>query len=195
MAATICFEEFGYTKTRISDIVQRAGVSHGNFYRHFTNKADVLTAAIHPCVRDLLQVTRRNGQSDSGELPALIASATSYFTVYARHRQLMRVMHEAAAAQDGSGFIEKWLLIRNEFTARTSGWLGHLQERGVIAYDCDVDALAEAVSAMTEQLAYLNIALPEKAPRAEQLIRMGRTAGEIWYRSIPWTPRTVPPVT
>lgn len=192
-AAASCFTEYGYTKTRISDIVQQAGVSQGNFYRHFTNKGDALLAAIEPCVRELLQSSRRAKRSEVSEYDALVDSATSYFATYARNRRLMRVTREASSAQDGSGFAENWLLIRAEFTERTQKWLGRLAETGAIHDDCDVELLAESLGSMTDQMAYVQIGVPAEAPRAEQLTRLGRVVGEIWYRAIPWTTSSTEP--
>src|SRR5690242_2581194 len=47
-ASVECFTEYGYTRTRISDIVHRAGTAQGNFYRHFTSLDDVFLEAMRP---------------------------------------------------------------------------------------------------------------------------------------------------
>ena len=54
-AAADCFAEYGYTSTRISDIVYRAGVSQGNFYRHFTSKDECFVAAYDTVMAELRQ--------------------------------------------------------------------------------------------------------------------------------------------
>ncbi|MDA3628819.1 TetR/AcrR family transcriptional regulator [Saccharopolyspora sp. WRP15-2] len=183
-AASACFAEFGYNSTRIADIVQNAGVAHGSFYRHFAGKGEILVAVIEPCVRDLLETSRRTEPGED-ERSALIRATTAYFTTYARHRHLMRVTREASAA-DPEGFAELWLRIRGEFTRRNVRWVNSLVRRGVIDPDCDVEMLAESLGAMTDQLAYVKIGVPREAPRAEQLTRMGRAAGDIWYRALPF---------
>ncbi|HEX9767164.1 MAG TPA: helix-turn-helix domain-containing protein, partial [Nitriliruptorales bacterium] len=41
-AALQAFEELGWQATRVQDVVERAGVSHGTFYTYYDNKAAVL---------------------------------------------------------------------------------------------------------------------------------------------------------
>ncbi|NNL64626.1 MAG: TetR/AcrR family transcriptional regulator [Myxococcales bacterium] len=41
-AARHAFSELGFVATRVDDIVEQAGVSHGTFYRYFTDKKDIL---------------------------------------------------------------------------------------------------------------------------------------------------------
>jgi len=58
-AAAKAFAEFGYERTRISDIVQIAGVSHGNFYRHFADKDEILFAVLQPLLAEVHQASGR----------------------------------------------------------------------------------------------------------------------------------------
>jgi AcrR family transcriptional regulator len=44
-AAGTVFAECGYSAARISDMVGLAGISQGNFYRHFQSKDEILLAA------------------------------------------------------------------------------------------------------------------------------------------------------
>ncbi|GAB2459865.1 TetR/AcrR family transcriptional regulator [Xylanimonas ulmi] len=183
-AAATCFAEYGYTRTRISDIVGNAGVSQGSFYRHFANKGEALLAVIEPCVRDLLCSTRRLNATGLDDREALVRSTVAYFTTYAQHRHLMRVTREASSAQDGSGFAESWLRIRAEFTERTARWLRRLEREGRIDADRATDLVADALGAMTDQLAYTHIGLPARAPRVEELQQLGRVVGELWYQAV-----------
>src|SRR5256885_12121524 len=43
-AARTAFAERGYPATRVDDITQRAGTSHGAFYLYFANKQDIMEA-------------------------------------------------------------------------------------------------------------------------------------------------------
>ncbi|WP_162616334.1 TetR/AcrR family transcriptional regulator [Xylanimonas allomyrinae] len=183
-AAATCFSEYGYTRTRICDIVGNAGVSQGSFYRHFANKGEVLLAVIEPCVRDLLSSTRRLNATGMDDREALVQTTTAYFTTYAQHRHLMRVTREASSAQDGSGFAERWLRIRAEFTARTTRWLTRLRDEGRIDASRSGDLVADALGAMTDQVAYTHIGLPASAPRVEELHQLGRVVGELWFQSV-----------
>ena len=44
-AALDCFANQGFKETSIDDICQSAGISHGAFYRYFSNKEDVVEAS------------------------------------------------------------------------------------------------------------------------------------------------------
>src|ERR1700685_3280153 len=61
-AAAACFREYGYPKTRISDIVHRAGTAQGNFYRHFSSLHEIFVAALEPALHEL-------GSSSDRRLP------------------------------------------------------------------------------------------------------------------------------
>jgi hypothetical protein len=49
----------------------------------------------------------------------------------------------------------------------------------------DFAMLAEVLGAMVEQVAYVQIGLPEKTPRTEEIQRIGRALGEVWHRALP----------
>jgi AcrR family transcriptional regulator len=85
-AARAVFDERGYHDTRVSDITQAAGTAQGNFYRHFTNKHDVLLAVLADPLDELLALA--NPPFVPGTAPSLaelIAWNTDYFTVYRHH--------------------------------------------------------------------------------------------------------------
>jgi hypothetical protein len=48
----------------------------------------------------------------------------------------------------------------------------------------DPAMLAQALSAMVEQMAYVNVGLADTDPDDADLKRMGKVCGLIWYRSI-----------
>jgi AcrR family transcriptional regulator len=182
-AAAACFSEYGYERTRIADIVGRAGVSQGNFYRHFDAKREIFLEALRPGLEALLQSSRRNGLADFDDEKALVAVTVAYLQTYSRHRHLLRVMREAAAVRS-DGFDEMWLRLRASFVSRTQAWLERLHAAGRIG-DGDLPMLAEVLGAMVEQVAYVQIGLPEKTPRTEEIQRMGRALGEVWHRALP----------
>lgn len=185
-AASGCFSEYGYQATRIADIVGRAGVSQGNFYRHFESKKEIFLEALRPGLDALLVSSRRAGLEEHDDEEALVAITVAYLTTYSRHRHILRVMREAAAAR-ADGFDELWLRLRGSFVERTEAWLHRLHEAGRIG-DGDFPMLAEVLGAMVEQVAYVQVGLPEVTPRAEEIARIGRSLGEVWHRALPPLP-------
>lgn len=185
-AATECFSEYGYVRTRIVDVVHRAGTSHGNFYRHFTSLDDLFLAVLRPGLTEMATASsRRSGHST--DLASLIESNTTYLRSYARHRHIVRLLREAAAASPDDGFLQVWLHIRADFVARTRRWLQRLRDADRIE-DVDIDLLAETIGCLTEQMAYVHVGLPAATPRPERITELGRALGEAWYRLLPRTP-------
>ncbi|MYL99750.1 TetR family transcriptional regulator [Novosphingobium sp. FGD1] len=179
------FSAYGYDAARIADVVRLAGVSHGNFYRHFTDKDDLLHAVLDELHMGLRHPVRRQQPSaEGGMLGEMIDYNSSFFHTYAEHRDMLRVAREAAAKPGPSRFLDTWLEMRVPFIERNRRWMEKLQAKGVIDPAMDVALMAESLGSMIEQLAYVHIGLPKQRPTAERLDELGRTCGVIWFRSI-----------
>ncbi|MEW6474662.1 MAG: TetR/AcrR family transcriptional regulator [Actinomycetota bacterium] len=177
-AATTVFAECGYNAARISDMVRLAGISQGNFYRHFQSKDEILLAVLEGPLDELKRATSHQ-RSDDVVLAELVGANRAYFSTYARHRHVIRVMREAAATNRDFGQL--WLQIRRGFVERTVRWLQRLQAAGRLEDGANLELLAEALGSVVEHLAYVQIALPAELPRAEMLDDLGRMAGEAWF--------------
>lgn len=183
-AAQDCFSEYGYNGTRVSDIVFRAGVSQGNFYRHFTSKDEIFLEALRPSLEELAASTTRTSVGDGVDLATMVALTTAYLSSYTRNRHILRVMREAAASGGGGGFTELWLQQRNSYVERTARWLRRLHQQGRIA-ERDFEMLADVLGSAIEQTAYVHIGLATEAPRPERIHQLARAVGEVWHRSLP----------
>src|ERR1700743_1201274 len=109
-AAARVFRSRGYELTRVEDIAKAARTSYGNFYRHFRNKDEALIAVLRPLLDAVYQASRRRGGSSlklSSE--EFAENMISYLTVYAKHRELLRVMREAAARGEQASFFFLWV--------------------------------------------------------------------------------------
>jgi AcrR family transcriptional regulator len=185
VAAQQAFAERGYGMTRVADIVHIAGVSQGNFYRHFRDKDDILWQIIDRLYEELQRDTR--GPHGGHVVPTredLVTRNTAFFRGYARNRHLLRVTREAAARAESPVFRELWLQMRGRFIQRTARWLRCLEQNGSIQLDTSPQLLAEALGSLTEQLAYVQIGLQEHAPDEAEILALGRTSGGIWYDAI-----------
>ncbi|WP_286989899.1 TetR/AcrR family transcriptional regulator [Thermomonospora sp. CIF 1] len=182
-AAAACFSDYGYTRTRISDIVSRAGTAQGNFYRHFSSLDEIFLAALQPALEELASASAVPDPSGD-ELQNLINQNIIYLQTYSRHRHLLRVMREAAAASENEGFASLWLQLRAGFVKRTQRWLERLHEQGKIG-SANFELLAEALDSLTEQMAYVHVGLLPVAPRPERIRELATVIGEVWYRALP----------
>ena len=179
-AAATVFAEYGYSAARIADMVRMAGISHGNFYRHFPGKDEALLAVLEEPLAELRRASGRGPEHrPTVDLADLVEANTRYFAAYARQRHLFRVMREAAAVNPE--FARLWLSVRQGFVARTARWLDALVEAGQLEAGADVALLAETLGSMMEHLAYVQIGLPGELPRPETIDALGRVTGESWY--------------
>jgi len=179
-AAATVFSEYGYSAARIADMVRMAGISHGNFYRHFPGKDEILLAVLEEPLDELRRASGRGPEYRTTiDRAELVEANTSYFAAYARRRHLFRVMREAAAVNPE--FTRLWLSVRQGFVGRTAHWLAALVAAGRLEADLDVDLLAETLGSMMEHLAYVQIGLPAELPRPETIDALGRVSGESWY--------------
>ena len=184
-AAETVFGDVGFDRARVADIVAAAGVSHGLFYKYFSDKAEILSAVLALQNDGLRHTTGRiAGEARVPTLAQLETRNILFFKEYAEHRRLFRVSREAAARSDDNGFRSQWLNIRGRFTQRTLRWVEELVAGRHIPPVADPAMLAEALSAMVEQMAYVNVGLAETDPEDAELERMGKVCGLIWYRSI-----------
>src|SRR3989440_4190145 len=77
-AAATVFAECGYNAARISDMVRLAGISQGNFYRHFQSKDEILLAVLEGPLDELRRASSRQ-QGAQGVVSELVAATRSYF--------------------------------------------------------------------------------------------------------------------
>lgn len=184
-AAAEVFGQLGYETTRIADINNLAGVSHGLFYRHFKDKGEILLAVLEQMNAQLRHASGRETRHDNGvTLVALERRNTDFFHEYAQNRTLLRVAREVAARNDAAEFREVWLNIRNLYVERTHRWLLLLENRGDIAAIPDARMVAVGLAALTEQVAYIEIGLSAETPDQFQIERLGKACALIWFRTI-----------
>jgi len=185
LAAEDVFGCKGFEQARVADIVSVAGVSHGLFYRHFPDKEAILYQVLVRLNNRLRHTSGRKSSDDAlPTLAQLEARNILFFKEYREHRLLFRVSREAAARNESAGFRELWLGIRGRFVERTERWIAVLITKQKIPPLEDVRMIAEGLSAMTEQLAYVKVGLANEDPDDAEIERLGKSCGLIWYRTV-----------
>jgi AcrR family transcriptional regulator len=185
-AAARAFTRKGYEFTRVEDIAKAARTSYGNFYRHFRNKDEVLMAVLRPLLDDVYLSSRRRRPTQAGRLTEaeFVENTVAFLKNYARHRELLRVMREAAARGEKASFYSMWIGERDRFVRRTTVWLTRLQAEGEIGPEIDPEIAAETFGAMTEQIAYVKIGLARETPSDAEIERIGTHCALIWRRGV-----------
>jgi AcrR family transcriptional regulator len=153
----------GYQPARVDDIVRVAKLSHGTFYRYFTDKEDLMHALARECVAEMVDLAVSLGPVDDG--PAGLAELRrwlgAFVDTYRRHGMVIRVfMEERNLDRDlfalGSAAFGK---INASFVARLAA-----VPRAV---PLDLQTAAAALLAMVERFTYLAMSLKFVEPDTE----------------------------
>ncbi|WP_353625990.1 helix-turn-helix domain-containing protein [Bacillus sp. JCM 19041] len=103
-AALPLFAQGGYHKTKISDIVQKAGVAQGTFYWHFKNKEEIVLCILEKGEKQLLQVIHSGYREKVGQLEDMIASSTllmtNLFAFAKRNAEYMQLLFKTGQDTD-----------------------------------------------------------------------------------------------
>lgn len=90
------FARLGYHQTKISDIVQEAGVAQGTFYWHFKSKEAIALEIIETGKEQLLQVIAQGYRQDPGDIADMVKASEALFhrlfNFATENRHLMEIL-------------------------------------------------------------------------------------------------------
>jgi len=155
-AAKLVFEDNGFLEARISDIAERAGLSHGSFYHYFESKEEVfLEVAV--------------AQEDRLSLHSVVDSGLLDRSVHANVRERVRESNRRFLAdyrdearimgviEEVSRYNESVRKVRFErfrhYCQRTERAIRRLQAQGLAETSLDAEFAAQALSAMVTRTA------------------------------------------
>jgi AcrR family transcriptional regulator len=156
-AATEVFWDKGYVDTRVADIAERAGVSHGTFYTYFDSKEAVLWA-IAADLNEALSRTSRGvrAEVDGDEVRAIELANRRYLQTYLDNRKVMRLMEEVASFNPEMRKARQ--LSRVRFVTQTTRSIERMQAAGVADAELDATYAAHALVSMVSHFAYYMVA-------------------------------------
>jgi AcrR family transcriptional regulator len=167
-AARAVFAERGYAPTRVEDVVEAAGVSHGTFYTYFDNKAAILDALIDATATDLQAVVDDpwDGPDGAATIEAVI---DRFVAVFAAHGDVMRAWLEASAHEPH--FRQRLREVRRGYVQRVAEVL----EPVLAPTSHDPGVAAAALVAMVE--GYASEGLRDASARRAEVVR---TLSGLW---------------
>ena len=180
VAARQVFEERGFDATRMSDIAQAAGVSHGTVYTWFATKEDVLHGTVDSVTEAMYEVLSTPDVTDPIERISL--ANARYLEVHRTTARLMEVV--AQAAVNDESFRAVLTNLRHAHVDRVAKTIGKLQKDGLAVPTLDPRISAAALCAMVEGFArhWLNTegASDDLAADAPVIV----TLTELWARAL-----------
>lgn len=150
VAARETFERLGYFDTRIADIVEAAGVSHGTFYTYFDSKDDVLRVLVDSLANDLYDAARLPADPSASPIAALRASIAKFLEAYRDRAPMLQILEQATSCSEE--FLEIRMAIRKQFGTRLERDL-RASPSAITETDFDPELTAYALGGMVEDFA------------------------------------------
>lgn len=104
-AAIQAFGEKGIEKTKISDIVQLAGVAQGTYYLYFPSKLSVMPAIAEVMVEKMIAILKKMVKVDAPLSKKLEQMIEAIFLVTRDYREIHALIYAGLASTD---HIKKW---------------------------------------------------------------------------------------
>ncbi|WP_188454073.1 TetR/AcrR family transcriptional regulator [Virgibacillus oceani] len=154
------FAQKGYYKTKISTIVQRAGVTQPTFYLYFKNKESIfqeLVDMFHESLFDLVRNSRLESQVNLNNVSDMIkAKLVAIFQFFANHANLTRIgLFVASDAED----------MKEELSKQIAQNLIYEQKEGYFRNEIDMDIVAESLTGIIERLTATKLLNGLKEPK------------------------------
>jgi AcrR family transcriptional regulator len=177
-AARKAFAERGYPATRVDDITQQAGTSHGAFYLYFANKQDIMEALADETSTAMFALADKLEGIGLGEAgyEHLHRWITEFVDIYERNSPVVAAWIQAA---DETRFVQLGREVLQKFAGRIAGVI-HESVAADVRHPVNPGIAATALVAMIERFCYFWIVYGGGFPR-EQTID---TLTAIWYQAI-----------
>jgi len=152
-AAKSVFEETGFLEARISDIAERAELSHGSFYHYFESKEQIFREVAE--VHEALLTAKPEEPAEDGlsEFDRILRANRRYLERYRENARIMGVIEEVSRYD--SHVYEARTQRQKHFAERAEQHLRSLQKRGAADKAIDPEIAAVALGSMVARFAEL----------------------------------------
>jgi AcrR family transcriptional regulator len=155
-AAKAVFEDAGFLEARISDIADRAGLSHGSFYHYFESKEQIFREVAD--AQEALLTAPADDEDDSATATAaaydrILRANRRYLERYRDNGRIMGVIEEVSRYD--TYVNEARTRRQRHFAERAERSLRRLQKEGKADRDIDPEIAAVALGAMVARFAEL----------------------------------------
>jgi AcrR family transcriptional regulator len=149
-AAKEIFEECGFLDARISDIAERAGLSHGSFYHYFESKEEIfreVAAAVEDQLSAPLGSVILDPKSDASPQERIREAIRLHMESYRREARIMGVI-EQVSRYDEQVKAARFHRLRH-YREQVEESIRNLQRHGLVDPDLDPVIAAAALGSMT----------------------------------------------
>jgi AcrR family transcriptional regulator len=155
-AAKEIFEENGFLSARISDIAERAGLSHGSFYHYFESKEQIFREVAELVDEQLgapLAEVVLAPSSDLSPHERLREAVRRHFEAYRAEARIMGIIEQVSRYDE---HINAQMLARhNRYSEQIAESIRQLQRRNLADKTIDPAIVAAGIGALTGRFAEL----------------------------------------
>jgi AcrR family transcriptional regulator len=164
VAARELFAERGYAGVGTEEIVQRAGVTRGALYHHFTDKEDLMRAVLHDLSRELAEASATAALKETDQWQQILAAVDAFLDA-CMNPAVQRIMMTDAPSVLG---WDEWREIDAQYgLGLVKASLDNAMQTGLIARQ-PVNPLAHlVVGALDEAAMYISRADDPQQARRE----------------------------
>jgi AcrR family transcriptional regulator len=151
-AAKQVFEETGFLEARITDIAERAGLSHGSYYHYFDSKEQIFREVAEAQEAQLTAPATDDGEPAS-EYDRILRANRRYLERYRDNGKIMGVIEEVSRYDPHVS--EARMRRQKHFADRAERAIRRLQKEGVADRAIDPEIAAAALGSMVARFAEL----------------------------------------
>ena len=154
-AAKLIFEDAGFLEARISDIAEKAGLSHGSFYHYFESKEQIFreVAEIQEGLLTAAPSPEELAAEPTDELGRIHSANRRYLQRYRDNGKIMGVIEEVSRYDS---FVNDARMQRQKhFADRAERAIRRLQAAGEADPDIDPEIAAVALGSLVGRFAEL----------------------------------------
>ncbi|MEI3612718.1 TetR/AcrR family transcriptional regulator [Pseudogracilibacillus sp. SO30301A] len=151
-AARSVLAEKGFDATKVSEVVQKAGVAKGTFYLYFPSKLDLVIALVREMREKILLETEKVIGSQNSKQEELIQVIKVAFNVMENYNDVFPVFNAVSAFKTDQWKVEKE--IRLPYCNFLQNLIESGQESGEFRADLNTEIIASLIEGMVEHVAH-----------------------------------------
>ncbi|MBM7601436.1 AcrR family transcriptional regulator [Virgibacillus halotolerans] len=151
-AARSVLAEKGFDETKVSEIVQRAGVAKGTFYLYFPSKLDLVLALIREMRENILFEAKKVMGSNRSQQEELMQVIKSAFHVMENYNDVFPVFNAISAFKTEQWEAEKE--IRTPYYDFLKSLIENGQKSGEFRSDLNTEMTSSLIEGMVEHVAH-----------------------------------------
>ncbi|GIN59546.1 TetR family transcriptional regulator [Lederbergia ruris] len=151
-AARSVLAEKGFDATKVSEIVERAGVAKGTFYLYFPSKLDLVFALVREMREKILLEAEKVIGSQSSKQEELIQVIKAAFSVMENYNDVFPVFNAVSAFKTEHWKAEKE--IRRPYYSFLKSLIESGQKSGEFRSDLNTEMISSLIEGMVEHVAH-----------------------------------------